>query len=331
MNFVKFFSLLVVVLFLLFSCTHTNRAGSLLDQLSSEESSLKTRSEYNSYLALEYLQFARNLASVKDNKNAQFFAKKGLETSHGEIVIPENPITWKADPAQIEEMILMQKRLELVLIEPQLKFYLPIQLAHLTYLYDCWVSRESKAVFRVDELAQCRTRFSKLLDEIERYTDDLKKDKQPKVEIKDPEIERFEILFDLNVAKLNDKGLKDMLKVLKYLESLNGNYRILVVGNADRVGIELYNQTLALNRAEVIRDYLIKNGAFENLVELRSFGEDFPDIVTKNGSQQQLNRAVGIYVLKGYATFSSFPLPLLENYIYKKEVMRARDERGLKN
>lgn len=325
MNLIKVFSLFLFIPLLLTSCSQTS-----LQLLSARENNLKTRGGYDSYLALEYLQFSRNLAVVKDKKTSKFFAEKGLAVSEGQEVFPENPIKWDADPAQIEEMVMMQKRLEMVLMAPHMKFYLPIQLAHLTYLYDCWISRESKAVFRADELAQCRIRFTKLVDEIEHYIRDLRKDKQPDVTIKEPEFERFEILFDFNNSKFNDKANKDLVLVLKHLTTLRGDYRILLVGNADRVGQELYNQNLALNRAELVKNYLIKNGVVEDLIEIRSAGEDLPDIVTKDGAQQQLNRTVVIYVLKGFGSFSSIPLPLIENNVYREEVKKARKERGLK-
>ncbi len=319
------------ILFFLVIATLASSCTSNLDRLSKKENSLKTYGGYDSYLALEYLQFSRALLAVKDKKNSKYFAKKGLDVTDKKDVVPENPIKWGADPNQLDEMILMQKRLEMSLTTPHMKFYLPIQLSHLTYLYDCWISRESKAIFRSDELAQCRVRFSKLLDEIETYIDDSRKDKQPKVEVKEPEFERFEILFDFNNAKFNDKANKDLITTLKYFGTLHGDYRVLLVGNADRAGIELYNQNLALNRAETVRNYLIKNGVAEDLIELRSFGEDFPDIVTKEGIQQQSNRTVGIYILKGFGSFSSFPLPLIENYVYREEIKKARQERGLKN
>lgn len=304
---------------------------SALQSLSQQESQLKIKGSYESYLALEYLMFSRNLATIKNQKNSEYFAKKGLAVIAGKDVVPENPLIWKADKSQIEEMILTQKRLEDVLIEPYMKFRLPIQMAHLTYLYDCWISRESKAIFRADELAQCRVRFGKLLDEIEDYIDDLKKDKQPKVEIKEPEFERFKILFDLSSYKFNDKASQDLLEILKHLKSLNGNYRVLLVGNADRLGLEISNENLALNRLETTKNHLIKNGVNAGLIELRSMGEDFPDIITKNGVANQQNRSVGIYVLKGFGTFSSFPLPLIENYVYAAEIKKAREAQGLKN
>ncbi len=329
MKLLKKLSLLFAAFFLVFACA--KKVPTFLEKLSFLESNLKAKGGYQSYLALEYLVFSRNLLAVKDQKSSEHFAKKGLSAANGQEVMPENPIIWKADPSQMEEMVLMQKRLESILLTPHIKFYLPIQTAHLTYLYDCWISRESKAIFRADELAQCRVRFHKLLDEIENYIDDINKDKQPKVVIKEPEFERFEILFDLSSFKFNDKANRDMLEILKYLKALNGDYRILVVGNADRMGNEIYNENLALNRAEVTKNYLIKNGVNQELVELRSVGEDFPDIITSKGSQQQSNRSVGIYILKGFSTFSQFPLPLIENIIYRQEIIKARQEQGLIN
>ncbi len=327
MNFIKTLSLYTFLFCLIFSCT---KKPTPIQLLAAQEGSLKTQGGYNSYLALEYLSYARRLLTVKDTKNSKYFAEKGLYVAAGQAVLPENPLQWQADPGQVEEMILMQKRMESLLGMPNVKFYLPIQTAHLSYLYDCWISRESKSIFRADELAQCRVRFNKLLDEIERYIEDLKKDKTPMVVIKEPEFERFEIFFDLNNDKFNAKANKDFIAILKHLASLNGNYRILLVGNADRTGLELYNQDIALRRAQQVKNYLIKNGVTADLIELRSVGEDFPDIITKDGTQQQLNRTVGIYVLKGYGSFSSFPLPLLENIVYREDIKKARAERGLK-
>ncbi|MBU6140124.1 MAG: OmpA family protein [Proteobacteria bacterium] len=315
----------LLILLLIFSC-----AEPTVNVLSQRESDLKTRGGYESYLALEYLEFARKLSAAKDEKTAEYFSRKGLAITKGEEIIPENPIKWKADLAQMEEMILMQKRLEKILSDHQLKFHLPIQTAHLTYLYDCWISRESKEIFRSDELAQCRVRFSKLLDEIEQFSDSRTKDKQAKVEITEPKFEHFDIFFDFNNSKFSDKANKDLLALLSHLSKLYGDYRILLVGNADRVGNELYNQQLAYKRSEVVKNYLIKNGVTSDMIETRVMGEDFPDILTKDGSQKQNNRTVGIYVLQGAKSFDKFPLPLIENFVYRESLLEERKKRGLK-
>jgi len=316
----KKFSSLFLILIILFAC----KEQTSLEKLSLYENSLKTRSTYNSYLALEYLLFARSFMEIKKEKEALYFASKGLKAMGNEIFIPESPLHWKADVKQIPEMVLMQKRLEIALSYPNIKYYLPIQMAHLSFLYDCWISHESTEIFRADELAKCRVRFSKLLDEIELYIDDLGKDKTPKVKIVAPNFRQFNILFDFNSAKFNESANKEMLNVLNYIKTLNGNFRVLVVGNADRKGDVIYNQNLAYRRAKVAKNSLIKNGVNKKLVELRSFGETFPDIITKDGVKNQLNRSAQIYVIQGFGADEELPLPFIKNEIYRKEIAKAK-------
>ncbi|MBU6338866.1 MAG: OmpA family protein [Rickettsiales bacterium] len=324
--FKKYFLFLILLSSLLItSCAEKN-----LTLLSRKENLLKSRADYNGYLSLEYLQFARNLEQNKSHKDSEYFADKGLKISLNQEYIPENPLNWDADRVQLEEIIAMQKRLELVLT-PTMQTNLPIQMAHLSYLYDCWSAKESKAIFRGRELAKCRERFYQLLGEVEYYLDDLKKDKQPKTVIIEPNFKKFEIAFDLDSAKFNDKANKNFINILKYLVDLKGNYRLLVVGGADRTGSELYNQTLAFKRSDLVKKYLVKNGVPETSIEFRSFGEDFPDILTKDGTQDAHNRLVAIYVLTGADSFDSYPLPLIENFIYKDGIEKSRAERGLTN
>lgn len=315
-----------LILLLSFSCaSETN-----LEILARNEQMIRARSDYNGYLALEYLQFSRNLEVGKSKKDAEYFAKKALAISQNAEYVPENPINWNADKTQLQELIEMQRRLEQVLT-PNLKNNLPIQLAHLSYLYDCWAAKETKPIFRAAELAKCRERFYKLLNEIEYYVEDLSKDKNPKTVITEPSFKKFEIFFDLNSDKFNDKANKDLLAFLKYLLTLKGDFRLLFVGSTDRSGKELYNQNLAFRRLNTVKNYVIKNGVDDQAIEIRSYGEDFPDILTEDGMVHQENRSVAIYVLQGANSFEKFPLPLIENIIYKEKIKEARKKRGLPN
>ncbi len=319
--FKKFFQLTVLLF--------TTSCASNLHELAQLENGLKLDNFYSSYLSLEYLEYSRSLASSGNWHDSEYFAKKGLNVSHGYKVTPESPVRWGSAMAEREDAVAAQKRLENISTY-EVQKALPIQAAHLTFLYDCWISKDSKPAFRTGELSKCKTRFYKLLDEIEKYVDDLHKDRQPKTIVIEPDFERFEILFDLDVFNTNDKANKKLIEVIKYLFTLNGNYRVLLVGNADRSGNVLYNENLALKRVEMVRNYLVQNGVAKDLIETRSFGEDFPDIITQKGVQQQANRAVGIYILKGGGAFTPFPLPLIMNEAYKNDVLKARSARGLK-
>lgn len=313
------------------SITLLSCAPTPISELGSEEAKLKVMGKYESYLALEYLQFSRYLSATGQVRSAQFFGNKGLKVSKGYVTYPENPLNWDADPQQIENMIFMQQRLETLLKKDRMKHYMPIQMAHLTYLYDCWISRESGTLFISDDLAKCRVRFTRLLDEIERYVDNFDKDKQSKVKIVQPKFKRFEIFFDLNSYKLNSRAKRELLKVVEYIKTLNGEYQILISGNADRSGNVIINQTLALDRANVVKKRLLRNGVVDRAVEVRAFGEGFPDVVTQDGTTESKNRSVRIYITKKYIDISVFPLPLIENIVYHDDILKARKKRGLRN
>lgn len=323
----KTFIFITLSIFLSFSCNKI----SYQNILASQESYLKSKGGYDSYLALEYLSFSRRLEQVKDFDASEYFAKKGLNIIEGEPYIPENPIDWDADKSRIEELVLMQKKLEILLSNQKLVYKMPIQMAHLSYLYDCWSSKESKKIFIADELSYCRVNFGKLIDEIEIYLDDLLKDQSPEVKISEPEFSRYEILFDAENYILNEKATKDMIAVIDALSARKGKFRILVVANPDNSIKTSYNQSLIKNRIAVVKNYLIKNGVDENIIEEKIESEDFPDIVVNDDIKNQMNRTVGIYVISGQGDFKPYPLPLLQNLLYKAQIENARKERGLDN
>ena len=316
-----------ISIFLLFSCAELNYQ--LI--LQSQESSLKSKGGYESYLALEYLSFSRKLIEVKDLEASQYFSKKGLDIASGSQFIPENPLKWKADQSRVQELILAQKKLELLLNNQTLIFQMPIQMAHLSYLYDCWASKESKAIFIADELSHCRVSFTKLVDEIEIYLDEITKDRSPLVKITTPEFFRFEILFDNDSYLLNDKATKSMIEIIDFTLSIQGQYKIFVSANVDIKNGQSINHSLIKNRISVIKNYLIKNGIDENIVQEKIENEDFPDIIASDDLSNQIDRTIGVYIIKGDLDFKPYPLPLLQNIFYKNQVESARQERGLKN
>jgi outer membrane protein OmpA-like peptidoglycan-associated protein len=318
---------LFAVLFLVFSCAKISNKQ-ILENLEPE---LKSKGGYESYLALEYLDFSRKLLLVKDLKASDHFAKKGLNIINGVPYVPENPLEWKADKSRIEELILMQKELEILLNNRTLIYQMPIQMAHLSYLYDCWSSKESKAIFMADELSHCRVNFGKLIDEIQTYLEENKKNKIPDVKIVEPEFSRFEIIFDAENYLLSDKENKAMIEIMDYLNSLKGKFRILITANPDNAMKISQNRALIINRINVVKNYLLKNGVEENSIEERIESEDFPDIIASEDIKNQINRSVGIYVLRGQGDFKPYPLPLLQNLLYKAQVEKARSEQGLTN
>ncbi len=324
-NLKKYFFILPIMLL---TCSCKNNS---LTILSSKESILKSETAYESYLALEYLNFSRRLQLINDKKNSEYFAKKGLETYMHKDILPENPLKWQVDNKQIKGMIFMQKRMEEINAIASLRVRLPIQMAHLHYLYDCWISKESKAIFAGDEIANCRVTFSKLLEEIESFHIESKKDKLPKTKIIENKFDRFEIAFDAQNSNLNDQSDKQLLTVLDHLKKVKGEYNLLLVGNGDNNSNSLINQNIANDRINTVKNYLIANGVLDDLISINYEGEDLPDIVTNDSLYDKINRIVSIYVFYQGKNFSPYPLPLLQNLYLRDQISKARDQRGLTN
>ena len=316
--------ILILTLFLQTACTNN------LWRLVNRENELKVRDDFNAYLGREYLEMARDLANKYQWTDSDYFAKKGVKALNNAEIYPEVPEYWGLDASQMEEANASRTRLQFLLI-PRVKQTLPIQLAHLTMLYDCWISKEKKP-WELAGMSKCKIRFFKLVDEIEEYMDNLKpvemvKEEEIKEELK---FRKFDIRFDFDSYKFSSASDQDLIDILNYLKDLNGDYRILLVGRADRAGKELYNDRLARERALMTQEYLIKNGVPERVIEIRSAGEESSLIITKNNKQNKYNRRVNIYVLKGKDDLSTIPLPLIENKVYKEEIIESKSKRAIR-
>ncbi|SMF55123.1 OmpA-OmpF porin, OOP family [Tistlia consotensis] len=69
-----------------------------------------------------------------------------------------------------------------------------------------------------------------------------------------------------------------------------------IAGHTDRVGSATINDRLALRRAELVRDMVLKLGVPSRLVRVESFGERDPVIPTADGVDEPRNRRVEITV-----------------------------------
>lgn len=320
--------LLFTLLLLLFQTACAVNLKSLIGK----ESQLRSRNDFNAYLAREYLQYSRKLANQYDWRDSDYFAKKGLRAANNYEVYPEVAESWDINSSKIEEISIARSRLQL-LLTPQVKYKFPVQLAHLSLLFDCWISTEGKP-WSIDGLSRCKTRFIILAAEIESSMSKVEVEQKKManveiIEVKEPEFDKFEIYFDFNSYKFNSSANQEFFDLLERLEELNGNFRILLAGNADRRGKTIYNASLARKRVLASKKMLIKNGVPEDLIEIKSFGETKPKIITKDNKRNRYNRVVSVYVLKGDDSISTIPLPLIDNYIYKKEIKNMKKNKGL--
>ena len=175
----------LILLLLLSSCV--NR----LQDLASRERELKNRHTLNGYLALEYLQYARDLANKYNWRDSDYFAQKGIKAARNQETFPEVPENWDLDNSQIEQATLARQKLIRLFFNPKARQILKPQLAHLQLLHDCWISRE-KEPWQLADMARCKILFFRLEEEMNKYLEEKKPKKEIKIiQIKEPEIHPF--------------------------------------------------------------------------------------------------------------------------------------------
>ena len=91
------------------------------------------------------------------------------------------------------------------------------------------------------------------------------------------------IFFDLNASLLKKESEKE-LNILFSMLQKNPDLKIEISGHTDSTGSHLFNQILSEQRAESVRQYLIKLGIDKNRITSRGYGSDIP--VSSNESEE---------------------------------------------
>ena len=104
-----------------------------------------------------------------------------------------------------------------------------------------------------------------------------------------------DVLFDTGKYSLKPGAREKLAKVAGILLAYPG-LNIEVGGYTDNVGGDAMNQTLSVNRAGSVRDYLVQQGVASNSVSARGFGNSLPVATNENSAGRQQNRRVELLV-----------------------------------
>lgn len=87
------------------------------------------------------------------------------------------------------------------------------------------------------------------------------------------------------------------LDILSDFMNAKQNIEILIEGHTDNVGSVPHNNKLSLNRANSVRDYLIKNGISSKRIQTKGYGKSRP--ITTNSTEfgRRLNRRTEIVII----------------------------------
>jgi len=256
-----------------------------LDEL---KTTTATGPAFTQALSHEYAAFAESERQQFDWFNSQHFAKKGLDASHGTAVEPEQLSNWDIDDkAALAELETGRARLVKALAS-NAPTRVPALTATAQVKYDCWVEQQDEG-WQTDDIAACRRDFLAALDAIEG---------QSKVAtaaaptaVKPSAVDRFQVFFDFNKAKLTPEAAKIVAEVAKAAKDA-GYPKLSLIGYTDLVGKDTYNSKLSLRRAETVRTALIAAGVPADRLVAEGRGKSDPVVKTADGVREPQNRRV---------------------------------------
>src|SRR5215468_1281034 len=124
--------------------------------------------------------------------DANYFSRKGLAASRGDIVLPEELGSWDLPPEKVDELTAGRGRLMRALdagsrdSNPQVSATAQVR-------FDCWVEEQEE--LEADHVAHCRDDFLKAMEELE-----------AKKVAATTEPEKYIVLFDFDKSNINAAG-----------------------------------------------------------------------------------------------------------------------------
>ncbi|HET6995967.1 MAG TPA: OmpA family protein, partial [Chitinophagaceae bacterium] len=102
--------------------------------------------------------------------------------------------------------------------------------------------------------------------------------------------------FDFGKASLRSESFAELEELVSYLQHKE-NIKIEIAGHTDNVGKETDNLKLSQQRAETIRNYLIKKGIQPARVLAKGYGASQPIADNDSDEGRQLNRRTEVKIL----------------------------------
>jgi len=105
------------------------------------------------------------------------------------------------------------------------------------------------------------------------------------------------LLFQYNKAVLDADSIPLLEKIRQMLLE-NKNLTIDIRGYTDNIGSEAYNLGLSVRRADAVREYLIKNGIFQDRLTSQGFGISNPIADNSTEEGRAKNRRVEFFIIR---------------------------------
>jgi OOP family OmpA-OmpF porin len=287
------------------ACVLSLSAGGFrdLDEVEALNSAQAVGSPFTQKLTSEYKNFVNGeVDSMNDYADGLHFARKGLASARGDVVLPEPVSDWNLLPGHVQELSAGRARLINVFdlgareLQPDLSAVAQAR-------FDCWVEQQEEN-FQPDDIAACKNEFMEALSQLEGAMPPAAPaaaepapaegafDVNPAEPMK-VENAMYLVFFDFDQSTLGP-GAQSVLDSVAQEAASRSIKSLNVVGHADTSGPEEYNRQLAMRRANAVRDALVQRGIDPNSIRVDSRGENELLVQTADNVREPANRRAQI-------------------------------------
>ncbi len=253
-------------------------------------------SPFTQNLASEYRTYANmKLDETFDYPDALHFARKGLASAAGEVVMPEPISDWNLNVQHMEELGTARGRL-ITAFDLGGREVAPREAAIAQARFDCWIEEQEENWG--GDPAACKAQFMDAMAALEGLikptpvtesmtpVENLPMDASVPMKVEDA---MYLVFFDFDSSKVGSGGQSVLDAVSEEVKSRSLNV-LNVVGHTDRAGPNSYNNRLAVKRAGAVRDELVKRGVDASIIKVDGKGEDQNLVQTEDNVREPANR-----------------------------------------
>ena len=256
----------------------------------------------------EYKEFANSeLYEMYDEIDANYFAFKANNILKTKIIRIENPKNWSIPDNYENEAKEEYKKINSLLKE-ELTFQYPKLVAKLVSGYDCWLEQIEEN-WQIKDIEDCKNKFTNaykkiLASEVSKQSTSKKQkseissssvsEKNKSYFIKVDKTKSVLVFFNYDSHKLS---ITEKDKLDNYISTIikTDTNPIIIYGHTDTKGSKKYNLILSEQRALSVSKYFKKRGINNKLI-IKSYGEEYPLIITGDNVEEKNNRRVEVII-----------------------------------
>jgi OOP family OmpA-OmpF porin len=306
MKFVQRFLSLMLVL-IVAACAGA-ASNSTVDALNKAQA---VGSPFTKSLTVEYRAYSNEQQKKQmDHADALHFARKGMASASGVVVMPETLDDWDLSDKNLTEM--SPARAALVdALENGGREVAPEKAAIAQAKFDCWAEQQEEK-WNAD--VACKSAFFAALKELQNAVGTQPVAVVPAEEITLAPVESFPapvsampngeqspidqaifiVFFDWDQSSITSSGNDVLDAVANEIKSRKDLKAVNIVGHTDTSGSAKYNQRLSLRRAESVKSSLVARGVSADILKTEGRGKNELMVKTANNVREPANRRAQI-------------------------------------